>query len=415
MHSLNNLKYTIPLGIFAIGSYISYRKGSESAANFKEATIAQIEYAAELQDNPISNQTYWKGKIGKVINSGPSLLDEKISVDFLSTGSLIGLHIGLGMLSTPYAILPAVIYVPSTAAIFYAERGRSAEFFDVIQGLYTPECSVDSFKSTLAAASNVGISKNPNEYAQYISTLYKIEDVTNIVQFGTVVGGLWTAYSQVTGTDAKVSDTSKTISDSQDSDSSSTSSDSDTVGDPKLSTTNSDPNYVESSTKGAIVPNTTPLPSNTGILASASGYFATVASKAHDLAGSAYEKIEVVGEYVHDKLGITARDIKAAVSAIGVTKAFVSAYSMFSNSSLEIGLVRERSEAVTEYVLAREEVRKLVMEDFLQLRFEACSAENSKINDDFLDVYTTASCSEGNVFTNLLSGKDVCMFTNPEL
>ena len=55
------------------------------------------------------------------------------------------------------------------------------------------------------------------------------------------------------------------------------------------------------------------------------------------------------------------------------------------------------------------------MEDFLQLRFDACSAENSKINTDFLDVYTTASCSEGNVFVNLLSGKDGCMFTNPEL
>jgi hypothetical protein len=383
MHSLNNLKYTMPLGIFAIGSYFSYIKGSESATNFKEATIAQIEYAAELQDNPISNQTYWKGKIGKVINSGPGLFDEKIGVDFLSTGSLIVSHIGLGMLSVPYAVLPAAVYVPSTAAILYAERGRSAEFFDVIQGLYTPECSVDSFKSTLAAASSVGIGKNPNEYAQYISTLYKIEDVTNIVQLGTVVGGLWTAYSQVTGAETKTLDSSAVSSDS--------------------------------SVKKEMFTIDTPLPSNTGIVASANAYFAVLTSKSRDLVDSAYEKIETVGGYVYNKLGITTRDVKAAFSAIVITKALESGYSTFSNSSLEIGLNNERSEAVAGYILAREEVRKLVMEDFLQLRFDACSAENSKINDDFIGVYTTASCSEGNVFINLLSGKDGCMFTDPEL
>lgn len=78
--------------------------------------------------------------------------------------------------------------------IFYAERTRSAEFSDVIQGLYTPDCSVDSFKATLAAASKVGSSKSPSEYAQFISTVYKIEDATNIAQLGTVVGGLWATY-----------------------------------------------------------------------------------------------------------------------------------------------------------------------------------------------------------------------------
>jgi len=49
------------------------------------------------------------------------------------------------------------------------------------------------------------------------------------------------------------------------------------------------------------------------------------------------------------------------------------------------------------------------------LRFETCSEENPKINDDFIGTYTTQSCSEGDVFSNLLSGKDGCVFTNPEL
>ena len=54
------------------------------------------------------------------------------------------------------------------------------------------------------------------------------------------------------------------------------------------------------------------------------------------------------------------------------------------------------------------------MMSMLEVQFKTCAAENSKINADFIDTDTTDSCENGNVFENLLSGKDGCMFTDPE-
>jgi hypothetical protein len=435
MYSLHSLKYAIPLGLFGIGSYFANNKGSQSGINFHDAAIAQVGYASELQENPISNQTYWKSNIGKIINSGPSLLDGKIGVDFLTTSALAGSHIALGMLSVPYALLPAVVYIPSTANIFYAERTRSAEFSDVIQGLYTPDCSVDSFKATLAAASKVGSSKSPSEYAQFISTVYKIEDATNIAQLGTVVGGLWATYKTAGVAAIKSSEGSITkLSSSSLSDSaqaqkstastSGSSSSSDEGTGPYTGTSSVKMESLDSSTT-QVLSGTTPLDSDssgvsTSMLFAINYYIAIANSKVLDVAGYISEKIVEAGDFVYSKSGATPRDIGiAGVTVIG-TKAIENGYSVYSNAGSEIGSVldllsSERSISVGKYVLAREEVRKMEMEAFLQLRFETCSEENPKINDDFIGTYTTQSCSEGDVFSNLLSGKDGCMFTNPEL
>lgn len=288
----------------------------------------------------------------------------------------------------------------------------------------------------MAAASKFGSSKSPSEYAQFISTVYKIEDATNIVQLGSVVGGLCATYKAAGAAVVKSSEHSTTYTKLSSSSShgsvqvqstastSGSSASSDEAIGPDTGTSSVKVESLDSSTT-QVLSGTTPFDSDssvvsTSMLSAISSYMAIASSKILDVAGYISEKIEEAGDFVYSKSGVTPRDVGIAGVTVVGTKAVESAYSIYSNAGSETGpildlLSSERSISVGKYVLAREEVRKMEMEAFLQLRFETCSEENSKINDDFIGTYTTQSCSEGDVFSNLLSGKDGCMFTNPEL
>ena len=194
MVNLNSLKYVAPLAILRVGSYFGSQKSDQSTNKFHEATRAQVDNAVALQTNPIANQTHWKDLIGKVINSGPGLLDGKMGVDFVTVAAVSGSQVGLGMLSPLTAALPAITFVLTTAAIAYSEWTRAGDFSSVIHGLYNPDCSADALKGKLAAASKIGSSKSPADYAQFIATMYKIEDATTLLELGTVAGGVWSVY-----------------------------------------------------------------------------------------------------------------------------------------------------------------------------------------------------------------------------
>ena len=384
MVKLANFKYLLPIGMFSVGSYLSYSKSLSSAAKFHNAAIQQSDYIIQLQEISAGNESHWSSKIPQ-LNINPALLDSKIGVDGITSGIVAITHVGLGMLSAPIALLPFIPYAIATSAIAYSESTRKAQYSQLIKELWIPQCTAQQFKESLITASKIGSSYNSTTYAKFITKMYQIEDTTNYVQFATIGAGLWNAYKAITSV----------VDDA-----------------PPPAPPPSTPPRIKLIAHAAAISG--PLVDVPLISPAAIG--SPVATDPHRVESPVHAAPFVLNPHLRDAI--------VGLSSIAVFAAVENAYSIGSviNSTvysvMKLLTTSERNTAVEEYIIARETARKMIEIDILQQQFEICSAKNPEINAQLVDTYTTDNCNDNGfdaaqVLENLLMGKEGCKFIDP--
>lgn len=416
----------IPAALFTAGSYLSYRQSLTSAVNLRIATTEQQTHIEELKQVSAANEAYWSNKINAV-HATISLYDSKIAIDLGTTAIVTLSHIALGMGKSYLMVVPFIPYVTSSMSIAYSQYTRKAQHGALIRELWIPGCSTNSFKETLSIASKIGASKSPEELGDFTARMYKLEDATNYIQLAVIGAAAWDKYREVSITpisstsDSHVDIISPIIRMTDETQPSAPTAEIIEESPEELIAmdkraiavaTASDsasgnllpPNIDASDTVGRTSPTSSdPSPANTP-------HRRNIGDE------DAIPSANICTPTRGFKIPYT-KEMGIAVGSIATYVLLENIYSIasFVETSIYNLFNSERNIAVKEFIIATETAKQMLEIDILQHQFEVCSIKNPEVTMQLVDTYTTDACNDGNVFENLIMGKDGCKFVDPAL